>query len=116
MDPEILRKAYKRSCGDSGDSEASTSSKSQWTHEEMDNMQDKLKLTDTQLIGMGTELRKKEGRAAVEPNLREHLVEKKQILADFFSAELVEYEKGERDKDIIIVPTIFCSDIMGLIR
>ena len=82
----------------------------------MDAIQTRLKLTDRQLIDLGTVIRQEEGRSAVEPNLREHLVEKKQLLEDFFVAEPVTYQKGEKNNETVIVPTIYCSDIMGLIR
>ena len=96
-------------CG-SGESADSSKAKYQFTTATMDEIGDDLWLNDRQMRKLRGHLNANGGRGTVEPGLNEHLVEKKNTFADFYSYEDIKYEG---DKSIV---TVFCSDIIGLIR
>ena len=124
----MLEKALKRKIAQSGDHETAgpSTSKTKWTHEDIDTVQQELGLADGKVLKLANFIRSKEQRRdAVESKLAEHLVEKKQLLSDYFVTESIEYQfknknknKDEDEEDIITkeVVTTYCSDILGLIR
>ena len=113
----MLKKALKRRSGESGgaaDGDTGNPAPKQWSHKQMDKIQTRLELTDNQVLLLGKEIREKDGPKSVEPHLRDHLVEKKQMLAEYFTAEPVTYQKGK--SGTVTVPTFYCKDVVGLIR
>ena len=95
---------------DSGESAGPSKAKYQYSKEKMDEIGDDLGLKDRQMRKLRGHLNANGGRGTVEPGLNEHLVEKKNTFADFYSYEDIMYEG---DKSIV---TVYCSDIIGLIR
>ena len=128
-DQKDLENALKRKLAQSGDNETAgpSTSKPKWTHDDIDVAQGALEISDGKALILAQLIREKEQRRdAVEPNLAKHLVEKKQLLSDYYKTEKLEYQfkekKEDEDNNIITkevtkeVITTYCSDIFGLIR
>ena len=120
LDADILKKALKRKseeagdCQADGDSGASTSK--QWSHADIKAIHSNLGLTDKQTKGLAKAIREKEGnRKAVEPHLRDYLVKQKQLLSEYYSAEMITFKFG-KDNVEKEIPTVYCNDLKGLIR
>ena len=96
--------------GDCPGPSTSKSSKYSYSLDDMNQMGDRLNLSDTQLLLLRAELNDVNGKRVVEPGLNKHLVEKKQVLSDFYKCEKVTFEGNES------TATVFCSDIVGLAR
>ena len=71
-------------------------------------------LSDKQVNTVFKNLRLQFGRKAVEPGLREVLVEEKTRLDCFFSADNMRFSDNEGNT--IIRPFVYCSDIVGFVR
>ena len=121
LDADVLRRALKRKSEEegecdkaAGDSSASTSK--QWSHADIKAIHSNLGLTDKQTRGLAKAIHEKEGNhKAVEPHLRDYLVKQKQLLSEYYSAEMITFKFG-KDNVEKEIPTVYCHDLKGLIR
>ena len=108
----VLAKALKRKSdegeGETGDSPGPSTSKHSYSLADMDRMGDRLSLSDNQLLGLRAELNDINGKRVVAPGLDKHLVQKKQLLSDFYQCQKVTFEGNNS------AVTVFCSNILGL--
>ena len=121
FDTKLLEKAYKRKLAESGDSvdPGPSTSKTQWSHDDIDAAQQVLRLGDKQTLELAHLIREKENRRdAVESNVGKNLVAKKNLLSDYYEVKNINYQFGKKSEDIVNkeIPTAFCHDIPGLIR
>ena len=121
FDQDVLEKAYKRKIAESGDKcSAGQSSHTQWTLEDIDVAQSALELSDGKTLKFAKLIREKEQRkGAVQSHVAQHLVAKKQLLADYYVCEKVQFQvSSKKDEEIKLkeVETVLCSDVCGLVR